>query len=127
MSKSRDINVTELERSSEVIMEARKSIQKGRIDNAPEDLENIMRRATKIRVQHKRTAKIWFDEISYRRRKEVLNMLHNALERTSEETMKHYAEGRREYKKLIQEKKRDYYEEQGKRQIEEEERNPYLI
>ncbi|PSN31085.1 hypothetical protein C0J52_27048 [Blattella germanica] len=33
-------------------------------------------------------------------------MLHKALERTSEEAMKHYAEGRRAYKKLIKEKKR---------------------
>ncbi|PSN58416.1 hypothetical protein C0J52_02795 [Blattella germanica] len=125
--KSREIDITELERSNKAITEARKSIQNGRIDNALEELENIMRRATKRRAQHKRTAKIWFDEICYRRRKEVLNMLHNALERTSEETMKHYAEGRREYKKLIQEKKRDYFEEQGKLQVEEAERNPYLI
>lgn len=125
--KSREIDVTELERNNGAITEARNMIREGRIDNALEELENIIQRATKGKVLHKRTAKPWFDEACHRGRKEAINTLHKVLERPSEDAVKLYSDRRRAYKKLIQEKKKTYYEEQGKRQIEEAENNPFHI
>ena len=94
-------------------------------DLAVQELDSIIQEATDSYLINKRKAKPWFDESCYEARKRTLCALHKAKSTPSATTLQAYAANRRSYKTLLKQKKNEYYEDIGRKQIEEAKSSPY--
>lgn len=106
----------------ELKWEARKSeipaitnmMRQGKLDEAIASLTENIALATNEVTRSKRTAKPWFDEECFIMRQRTLQLLHEARKPEQDATSA-YAEQRREYKRLLKEKKTAYDLQLGKR------------
>ncbi|KAJ9577008.1 hypothetical protein L9F63_006445 [Diploptera punctata] len=84
---------------------AQKEIENGNINEAAQILENIVKKSQIVNYVSERKSQPWFDRECYDERKEVLKSLHRARTSLNSEDLKLYNGKRRQYKKLLREKK----------------------
>lgn len=122
---SRIIDIGNVEEKTEEIKQIETLIDNAQLEEATQALGELLRQAANPR--NKRRAKQWFDTECYRLRKEVLESLHQ-LRRCAENPtlLRTYAEKRYTYKKTLKEKKRIFWEREGKKLVEEATRDPYI-
>ncbi|KAJ4444760.1 hypothetical protein ANN_06557 [Periplaneta americana] len=121
-TRTRRLNQTFLQQRTATLEIATDQIKREEIEDALETVVEYIRGA-RIK-QRKRIAKPWFDRECYERRKEALNQLHTAKQSRTKEALRLYSEKRKDYKRIIKEKKNNYIEEQAKKQAEEAQKNP---
>ncbi|KAJ4426395.1 hypothetical protein ANN_27209 [Periplaneta americana] len=122
-TRTRRLNQTFLQQRTATLEIATDQINREEIEDALETVVEYIREA-QIK-QRKRIAKPWFDRECYDQRKEALNQLHTAKQSRTKEALRLYSEKRKDYKRIIKEKKNNYIEEQAKKQAEEAQKNPF--
>ncbi|PSN35891.1 hypothetical protein C0J52_18978 [Blattella germanica] len=123
---SRHLNMQAIEQTFSHVTEARQHIKTGHIDDALEQLEQVIMNATNTTTSNIKS-KPWFDKNCYRTRRETLHDLHNSITSPSEKALHKYSQKRREYKALIIESKRKHHEKQSKIMTPEAQKNPYKV
>lgn len=102
---SRKIDIGEIGRQTEQIEQINSLIQDTKLDEAVETLEELLTKAA--RPKKERIAKPWFDHICYQNRKDVLNSLQSLRANPdNKHLLLSYNNKKRQYKKLLQDKKK---------------------
>ncbi|KAJ4432875.1 hypothetical protein ANN_21514, partial [Periplaneta americana] len=102
---TRHVDTASLEEATEQIITVNKNIEDGKVNEAACKITDIIRTVQIVTEKRDRKAQPWFDITCYRKRCDVLNLLHSAKKAKSPETLQQYGQARRQYKLLIKEKK----------------------
>lgn len=122
---SRKIDTNKIEERPEQIVQINKLISESRLEEAVQTLEELLTQAARPRKERK--AQPWFDQECYLVRKDVLQTLHQLKSYQENNTLlTTYSNKRRLFKKILREKKKTYWEEEGKRIVEEARKDPYI-
>lgn len=122
----RTLNQKALQKAGDNIASLQQTITQNDIETAAQHITRTITAAQTTYTQHKRRAQVWFDAECYRKRTEVLTLLHRARDFNEMGVLQEYSKARRNYKCFLRDKRAEYLESEARKIAEEALKDPYI-